>query len=53
VLELYLYRASGSLSGIADINTGLKFLDKTTVASYNTTKTRYEGTGSAAGVVKG
>jgi simple sugar transport system substrate-binding protein len=53
VLELFLYQASGTLSGIADINTGLKFLDKTTVAPYNTTKTRYEGTGSAAGVAKG
>jgi simple sugar transport system substrate-binding protein len=52
VLELYLYQASGTLSGLADVNTGLKFLDKTTVGPYNTTKTRYEGTGSAAGVVK-
>jgi len=52
VLELYLYQASGGLSGIADINTGLKFLDKTTVVPYNTTKSRYEGTSSAAGVVK-
>ena len=53
VLELFLYQASGTLSGIADINTGLKFLDKTTVAPYNSTKTRYEGTSSAAGVGKG
>lgn len=53
VLELYLYQVSGSLSGIADVNTGLKFLDKTTVGPYNSTKTRYEGTSSAAGVQKG
>jgi simple sugar transport system substrate-binding protein len=52
VLELYLYTVSGSLSGIADVNTGLKFLDKTTVVPYNSTKTRYEGTSSAAGVQK-
>jgi simple sugar transport system substrate-binding protein len=52
VLELYLYQVSGSLSGIADVNTGLKFLDKTTVVPYNGTKTRYEGTQSAAGVAK-
>jgi simple sugar transport system substrate-binding protein len=52
VLELFLYQASGTLSGISDINTGLKFLDKTTVAPYNNTKTRYEGTSSAAGVTK-
>jgi simple sugar transport system substrate-binding protein len=52
VLELYLYQASGTLSGISDINTGLKFLDKSTVGAYNTTKSRYEGTSSSAGVTK-
>jgi simple sugar transport system substrate-binding protein len=52
VMELFLYKQSGTLSGIADVNTGLKFLDKTTVGPYNTTKSRYEGTASAAGVAK-
>jgi simple sugar transport system substrate-binding protein len=52
ILQLFMYNASGSLSGIADTNTGLKFLDKTTVGPYNTTKSRYEGTASAAGVAK-
>ena len=52
VLELYLYKVSGGLSGISDINTGLKFLDKTTVVPYNNTKSRYEGTASAAGIAK-
>ena len=41
-----------SLSGIADVNTGLKFLDKTTVVPYNSTKSRYEGTSSSPGVTK-
>jgi simple sugar transport system substrate-binding protein len=50
VLQLYMYKVSNSLSGIADVNTGLKFLDKTTVAPYNDTKSRYEGTSSAPGV---
>ncbi len=50
VLQLYMYKASNSLSGIADVNTGLKFLDKTTVAPYNDTKSRYEGTSSSSGV---
>jgi simple sugar transport system substrate-binding protein len=50
VLQLYMYKVSNSLSGIADVNTGLKFLDKTTVAPYNDTKSRYEGTSSSAGV---
>jgi simple sugar transport system substrate-binding protein len=52
VLELFLYKVSNSLSGIADVNTGLKFLDKTSVVPYNNTKSRYEGTSSAAGVTK-
>jgi simple sugar transport system substrate-binding protein len=50
VLQLFMYKASNTLSGIADVNTGLKFLDKTTVVPYNSTKSRYEGTSSAAGV---
>jgi simple sugar transport system substrate-binding protein len=49
-LELFLYQASKHLSGIADVDTGLKFLTKTTVAPYNNTKSRYEGTSSKAGV---
>ena len=52
ILELYLYKASQSLTGPADVNTGLKFLDKTTVAPYNNTKSRFEGTGTAPGVQK-
>jgi simple sugar transport system substrate-binding protein len=50
VLQLFMYKVSSGLSGIADVNTGLKFLDKTTVIPYNNTKSRYEGTASAAGV---
>jgi simple sugar transport system substrate-binding protein len=50
VLQLFMYKVSSGLSGIADVNTGLKFLDKTTVVPYNNTKSRYEGTASAAGV---
>jgi simple sugar transport system substrate-binding protein len=52
ILQLYMYKASQSLSGIADVNTGLKFLDKTTVEPYNSTKSRYEGTSSSPGVAK-
>ncbi len=52
ILELYLYNASKGLSGIADVDTGLKFLDKTTVVPYSSTKSRYEGTGTAPGVQK-
>jgi simple sugar transport system substrate-binding protein len=52
IMELYLAKASETLSGVADINTGLKFLDKTTVDPYNSTKSRYEGTSSSPGVAK-
>jgi simple sugar transport system substrate-binding protein len=52
VLELYLYTVAGTLTGIADVNTGLKFLDKTTVVPYNSTKSRFEGTSNTAGVAK-
>ncbi len=52
ILELYLYKVSQGLSGIADVDTGLKFLNKTTVLPYSSTNSRFEGTGSAPGVVK-
>jgi simple sugar transport system substrate-binding protein len=52
VLELYLYKVSQGLSGIADVDTGLKFLDKTTVVPYNSTKSRFEGSSTAPGVQK-
>jgi len=50
ILELFLYGASKHLSGIADVDTGLKFLDSKTVVPYNSTKSRYEGTSATAGV---
>jgi simple sugar transport system substrate-binding protein len=52
ILEMYLYNVSQKLSGIATVDTGLKFLDKTSVVPYNSTKSRYEGTGTSPGVQK-
>ncbi len=52
ILQLYMYNASTGLSGIAETDTGLKFLSKTTVVPYSSTKSRYEGTGTAPGVQK-
>ena len=46
-------RRRRALTGIADVNTGLKFLDKTTVVPYNSTKSRYEGTEHSAGRPEG
>ena len=43
ILQLYLYNASGKLSGIADVDTGLKFLDPTSVKPYVTnSSSKYE-----------
>ena len=52
ILELYMYNVTQKLTGIADVNTGLKFLDPTTIGPYNSTKSRYEGTGTSVGVQK-
>jgi simple sugar transport system substrate-binding protein len=52
ILELYMYNITQKLTGIADVNTGLKFLDKTSIVPYNSTKSRYEGTGTGIGVQK-
>ena len=52
VLQLYMYQVTQKLTGIASVNTGLKFLDKTTVVPYNATKSRYEGTATGVGVTK-
>jgi len=52
ILEMYMYNVTQKLTGMADVDTGLKFLDKTTIVPYNTTKSRYEGTSSGVGVQK-
>ncbi|HEX4435251.1 MAG TPA: sugar ABC transporter substrate-binding protein [Solirubrobacteraceae bacterium] len=51
ILELFQYKVSGTLTGPAEVDTGLKFLDKETVQPYLKTKTRYEGTSSSVAVV--
>jgi len=51
ILQLFFWRASGSLSGPAEVDTGLKFLSKETVAPYVESKSRYEGTSSEAKVI--
>jgi simple sugar transport system substrate-binding protein len=43
VLELFIYKISGGLSGPGDINTGLKFITKGNVDPYLNTKSRFEG----------
>lgn len=50
ILELYLHNVSRGLTGIADMDTGARFLDRHTITPYNNTSSRYEGTSSSAGV---
>jgi simple sugar transport system substrate-binding protein len=50
-LQMFLYKVSGTQTGLFEANTGLKFVTKETVAPY-LTKSRYEGTTSAVVVVK-
>jgi simple sugar transport system substrate-binding protein len=51
VLQLFMYKVSGTLSGLAETDTGLKFLNKETIAPYVSSKSRYEGTSTAAKVI--
>jgi simple sugar transport system substrate-binding protein len=51
VLQLFQWHVSGSLVGPAETDTGLKFLDKETVAPYVESKSRYEGTSSEVKVI--
>ena len=51
VMEMFLWKASGGLVGPANINTGLKFVTKTSVTPYLNTHTRYEGSASKPQIV--
>jgi simple sugar transport system substrate-binding protein len=51
VLQLFQWHVSGSLVGPAETDTGLKFLNKETVAPYVESKSRYEGTSSEVKVI--
>jgi simple sugar transport system substrate-binding protein len=51
VVQLFFYKVSNTQTGPFEANTGLKFVEKGTVEPY-LTKSRYEGTTSAVGVVK-
>jgi simple sugar transport system substrate-binding protein len=51
ILQLFQWHVSGSLTGPAETDTGLKFLNKTSVAPYVESKSRYEGTSSEVKVI--
>jgi simple sugar transport system substrate-binding protein len=46
ILVLFVYKISGGLSGLAEINTGLKFVTKANVDPYLSTQSRFEGSSS-------
>jgi simple sugar transport system substrate-binding protein len=52
VLSLYLYKLSGGLLFPTQTNTGLLFVTKDNVGPYQSTKTRYEGSDTAAKLVE-
>ncbi len=51
VMEMFVFKVSGGLTGPSEINTGLKFVTKGGVMPYLTTKTRYEGSSATAQIV--
>jgi simple sugar transport system substrate-binding protein len=51
VMEMFMYLASGGLTGPADINTGLKFVTKDNVEPYLSSSTRYEGKSDQPSIV--
>jgi simple sugar transport system substrate-binding protein len=51
VMEMFCWKASGGLIGPAEINTGLKFVNKDSVTPYLETSTRYEGKSETASIV--
>ncbi len=51
ILQLFQWHDSGSLTGPAETDTGLKFINKETVTPYVNSKSRYEGTSSEVKVI--
>jgi simple sugar transport system substrate-binding protein len=51
ILQLFLWQVSGSLTGPAEVDTGLKFINKETVTPYVNSKSRFEGTSAEVKVV--
>ena len=52
VVQLFLYKISGGLTGPADTNTGLVFLTKEEAAHYLETESRFEGDSEQQKIVK-
>ena len=51
VMEMAMFKFSGGLTGPSDINTGLKFVTKSSVGPYRSTQSRYEGNSAQEAVI--
>jgi simple sugar transport system substrate-binding protein len=52
VLELYLYKISGGLTGPGEMNTGLKFVTKDDAGTYSANPSRFEGSTKEQKVIR-
>ena len=50
ILQLYMYKVSDGLTGVADTDTGLRFIDKTAVEPFAQARSVFEGTSRLAGI---
>ncbi|HTW11882.1 MAG TPA: substrate-binding domain-containing protein [Solirubrobacteraceae bacterium] len=50
IVQMYLYRVSKGLTGIADMDTGLKLVSKRSISPYVNTVSRFEGSSTSPGV---
>jgi simple sugar transport system substrate-binding protein len=52
VMELYLYKISGGLTGPGEMNTGLKFVTKDDAGTYSANPSRFEGSTDEQKVIR-
>ena len=52
VMELYLYKISGGLTGPGEMNTGLKFVTKDDAGTYSANPSRFEGSTKEQKVIR-
>jgi simple sugar transport system substrate-binding protein len=50
ILELYLHRVSNGLTGPADVDTGVRVVDRHAAAAYENSTSRFEGSSDSPGI---
>jgi simple sugar transport system substrate-binding protein len=53
VVQLFLYKISGTQTGVAEVNTGLKFVEAAGADLYQSNPSRFEGSSKAQKVIAG